>query len=211
MSATVQQIESKISPRIETGDGLSIRKLSVEDYEKMVEHGIFDEDERIELWKGVLITMSPKGSKHANAVRRVDRLIEKFLGDKIVFSAQDPIRLDDFSEPEPDVALLVPPIENYDDHHPTPKDIFMVMEIAESSLEKDRGKAFNYARNDIRQYLLLNLNAGEIEDYREPAADGYRFKQTHDKTASFNLVAFPEITIKVADLLPPESSTEAAE
>ena len=211
MSATVQQIESKISPRIKTGDGLSIRKLSVEDYEKMVEHGIFDEDERIELWKGVLITMSPKGSKHANAVRRVDRLIEKFLGDKIVFSAQDPIRLDDFSEPEPDVALLVPPIENYDDHHPTPKDIFMVMEIAEFSLEKDRGKAFNYARNDIRQYLLLNLNAGEIEDYREPAADGYRFKQTHDKTASFNLVAFPEITIKVADLLPPESSTEAAE
>ncbi len=211
MSATVQQIESKISPRIETSDGFSIRKLSVEDYEKMIDIGIFDEDDHVELWKGVLVTMSPKGSKHANAVRRIDRLIEKALGDEIIFSAQDPIRLDDFSEPEPDVALLVPPIENYDDRHPTPEDIYLVMEIAESSIEKDRGKAFNYARNDIRQYLLLNLNTSEIEDYREPAADGYRFKQTHDKTASFNLVAFPEVTIKVADLLPPESSTEAAE
>lgn len=211
MSATVQQIESKISSSIETSDGFLIRKISVEDYEKMVTYGIFDEDDKIELWEGVLVTMSPKGSKHANAVRRVDRIIEKALGEKIVFSAQDPIRLDDFSEPEPDVALLTPPIETYDDRHPMPEDIYLVMEIAESSIGKDRDKAFNYARNDIRQYLLLNLNTNEIEDYREPAADGYRFKQTHDRTASFNLVAFPEVIIKVADLLPPESVTEAAE
>ena len=211
MPAVVQQIEPKISPRIETDDGFSVRKISVEDYDKMVAHGIFDEDEAIELWGGFLVAMSPKDSKHANAVRRVDRIIEKVLGEKIVFSAQDPIRLDDFSEPEPDVALLVPPIENYDDSHPTPKDIYLVMEIAETSVEKDRNKAFSYARNEIRQYLLLNLNTSEIEDYREPAADGYRFKQTHDKAASFNFVAFPEVTIRVADLLPPESPMEAAE
>jgi len=209
MSAVVQQIEPKTIPLIETGDGLAIRKISVEDYEKMVEHGIFNEDEGIELWEGILITMSPKGSRHANAVRRIDRLIEKVLGEKIVFSAQDPIRLDNFSEPEPDVALLMPPIENYDDRHPTPEDIYLVIEVAETSVEKDRGKAFNYARNDIRQYLLLNLNSNEVEDYREPAADGYRFKQTHDRTAVFNLVAFPEIIIKVADLLPPENAAAA--
>lgn len=206
MSAVVQQIETKISPQIETGDGFSIRRISVEDYEKMVEHGIFNEDDRIELWEGVLITMSPKGSRHANAIRRIDRIIEKMLGEKVVFSAQDPIRLDDFSEPEPDVALLAPPIENYDESHPTPKDIYLLMEIAETSVEKDRQKAFNYARNGICQYLLLNLNTNEIEDYREPSADGYRFKRTHDKTVSFNLVAFPEVEIKVADLLPPESA-----
>ena len=211
MSAVVQQIEAKISPRIETSDGFLIRKISVEDYDKMVEHGIFDEDDRVELWEGVLITMSPKGSKHANAIRRIDRIIEKTLGDKIVFSAQDPIRLDDFSEPEPDVALLAPPIENYDDRHPTPKDIYLVIEIAETSIEKDRRKAVNYARNNICQYLLFNLNTHEIEDYREPAADGYRFKQTHDRTANFNLVAFPEVQIKVADLLPPVESAKSVE
>ncbi len=182
-------------------------RLRVEDYEKMIELGIFDEDEKIELWEGVLVTMSPKGTKHANAIRRIDRIIEKELGESIIFSAQDPIRLDDFSEPEPDVALLAPPIENYDFSHPTPKDIYLVMEIADTSIKKDRRKAVNYARNGIRQYLLLNLNTNEIEDYREPSADGYRFKQTHDADANFNLVAFPEVEINVADLLPPKETT----
>jgi Uma2 family endonuclease len=194
-------------PRPQFGDGIfNPHRLHVEDYEKMIEHGIFGEDERIELWEGVLITMRPKGSKHANAVGRIDRSIKKKLGEQIVFSAQDPIRLDDYSEPEPDVALLAPPIENYDDRHPTPKDIFLVVEIADTSIEKDRRKAGNYARNGICQYLLLNLNTDEIEDYREPAADGYRFKKIHDAAASFNLVAFPEVEIKVADLFPPEGA-----
>ncbi|MCY7377204.1 MAG: Uma2 family endonuclease [Pyrinomonadaceae bacterium] len=205
MSAILETREKLPLPQF--GDGaFDPYRLRVEDYEKMIDHGIFGEDEKIELWEGVLVTMSPKGSKHANAVRRIDRIIEKRLGEKIVFSAQDPIRLDDFSEPEPDVALLALPIENYDERHPTPQDIYLVMEIADTSIEKDRRKAFNYARNGIRQYLLLNLNTNEIEDYREPSADGYRFKKTHDAKAIFNLVAFPEVEIKVADLLPPESA-----
>ncbi len=207
MSAILETREKLPLPQF--GDGaFSPHRLRVEDYEKMVEYGIFGEDDKIELWEGVLVTMSPKGSKHANAVRRIDRIIEKELGESVVFSAQDPIRLDDFSEPEPDVALLVPPIEKYDDGHPTPEDIFLVMEIPDTSVEKDRRKAISYARNGIGQYLLFNLNTNEVEDYREPTADGYRFKKTHDADASFNLVAFPEVEIKVADLLPPQSAGE---
>lgn len=205
MSAVLEK--SQTNPALHFNGGIfSPHRLRVEDYERMVELGIFGEDEKIELWEGVLTTMSPKGSKHANAIRRIDRVIEHALGERVVFSAQDPIRLDDFSEPEPDVALLVPPIENYDDRHPLPPEVFSLIEVAESSVEKDRGKAVNYARNGIRQYLLLNLNTNEIEDYREPAADGYRFKQTHDRNAVFNLVAFPEVEIRVADLLPPENA-----
>jgi len=186
----------------------SLYRLRVEDYEKMVEYGIFDEDEKIELWDGILVEMSPKGTKHANAIRRISREIEKKLGERIIFSAQDPIRLDDFSEPEPDVVLLVPPVEKYDFSHPTPKDIYLVMEIADSSIEKDRRKAASYAQNGILQYLLLNLNTNEIEDYREPSADGYRFKKTYTENESFNLVAFPDVEIKVGDLLPPKSEDE---
>lgn len=203
MSTAVEQLQRFSEPG---KDRFDIHRLSVEDYEKMIAHGFFDQDERVELWEGVLVKMSPKGTKHANAVRRIDRVIEKALGARVVFSAQDPIRLDDFSEPEPDVALLVPPIDNYDDAHPTPNDVLLLLEVADTSVEKDRRKAANYARNGIRQYLLFNLNTNEIEDYREPVADGYRFKQTHDRTASFNLVAFPEVEIKVADLLPPEET-----
>ncbi len=204
MSAVLEQKETRSVPQ-PVGNEINFYRLRVEDYEKMIEHGIFDEDEKIELWDGILIKMSPKGTKHANAVRRIDRIIEKKLGDKIVFSAQDPIRLDDFSEPEPDIALLMQPIEKYDFSHPTPKDIYLVMEIADSSIEKDRRKAAGYAQNGIRQYLLLNLNTDEIEDYREPSADGYRFKKTYTETDSFNLVAFPDVEIKVSDLLPPKS------
>ena len=204
MSAVLELKEKTFAPQL-NGDDFNLYRLRVEDYEKMVEHGIFDEDEKIELWNGILIEMSPKGIKHANAVRRVDREIEKRLGERIVFSAQDPIRLDVFSEPEPDVALLIPPIEKYDSSHPTPKDIYLVMEIADSSIEKDRRKAINYSQNGIRQYLLLNLNTNEIEDYREPSADGYRFKKTYTENEKFNLVAFPEVEINVSDLLPPKS------
>lgn len=207
MSA-VLELQEKLIVSQSNGDESRLYRLRVEDYEKMIEFGIFDEDEKIELWDGVLVNMSPKGIKHANAVRRVDREIEKKLGKQIVFSAQDPIRLDDFSEPEPDVALLIPPIEKYDSGHPIPKDIYLVMEIADSSIDTDRKKAGKYARNGIPQYLILNLNTNEIEDYREPSADGYRFKKTYTENESFNLVAFPDVEIKVSDLLPPKTENE---
>ena len=207
MSA-VLELQEKTSFLETNGNGSNLYRLRVEDYDKMIENGIFDEDERIELWDGVLIKMSPKGTRHANTIRRIDRAIESILREKIVFSAQDPIRLDDFSEPEPDVALLIPPIEKYDFLHPTPKDIYLVSEVAESSIGKDRQKAFNYARNGIPQYLILNLNTNEIEDYREPSADGYRSKKTYTENESFNLVAFPDVEIKVSDLLPPQSENE---
>lgn len=202
MSAVLEKQTQNTVPNT-NGNDFALHLLRVEDYDKMIEHGIFDEDEKIELWDGVLVKMSPKGIKHANTVRRIDGIIEKKLSGKIIFSSQDPLRLDDFSEPEPDIALLKPPLEKYDDAHPTPEDAYLVMEIAESSIEKDRRKAAKYARNGILQYLIINLNTDEIEDYREPSADGYRFKKTYTKDESFNLAAFPDVEIKVGDLLPP--------
>ncbi len=207
MSAVLELQEKTFAP-MANGNGSNLYRLRVEDYDKMIEHGIFDEDERIELWDGVLIKMSPKGTRHANTIRRIDRAIEIYLRERVVFSAQDPIRLDDFSEPEPDVALLIPPIEKYDFLHPTPQDIYLISEVAETSIVKDRQKALSYARNGIPQYLILNLNNNEIEDYREPSEDGYRFKKTYIEDETFNLVAFPEVEIKVSDLMPPKSENE---
>lgn len=207
MSAVLElQEEISVSPL--NGIESNLYRLRVEDYEKMIEFGIFDEDERVELWNGILVKLSPKGIKHANAIRRIDREIEKKLGGKVIYSAQDPIRLDDFSEPEPDVALLLPPVEKYDSRHPMPEDIYLIIEIADSSIYKDREKAANYARNGILQYLILNLNTNEIEDYREPSADGYRFKKIYAENESFTLTAFPEVEIKVGDLLPPKNEEE---
>lgn len=205
MSAVLELQENTSILQI-NGNESNLYRLHAEDYEKMVEYGIFDEDEKIELWDGILVKMSPKGIKHANAVRRIDKIIKKKLGENIIISAQDPIRLDDFTEPEPDIALIKPPLERYDLRHPLAKDVHLLVEIAESSIVKDRRKASNYGKNGIPQYLILNLNTNEIEDYREPSSDGYRFKRTYTENESFNLVAFPEVEIKVSDLLPPKSS-----
>ncbi len=205
MSAVVEQIEKQISPRIETGDEFLIHKISVKNYEKMIDIGIFDEDDRVELLDGVIIEMSPKKTKHANINdEAAEFLITTFIGRAVVRN-QNPIVLDDYSEPEPDIVMARPPRRNYLETHPNAEDILLVIEVSDTTIAKDRRKAFNYARAGIVQYLLFNLNTDEIEDYREPAADGYRFKQTHDKNANFNLVAFPEVEIRVADLLPPES------
>ncbi len=197
MSAGLEQIEvSSVFP---------IRKITVENYEKMIDIGIFDEDDRVELLDGVIIEMSPKKTRHANVNdEAAEFLIVAFAGRAVVRN-QNPIVLDDFSEPKPDIAMAKTPRQNYAAAHPTAADILLVVEISDTTLAKDRRKAFNYARAGIAQYLLFNLNADEIEDYREPSADGYRFKKTHDAKAVFSLVAFPEVEIKVADLLPPES------
>lgn len=205
--AVVLEVEEKLekNSKNRANGKFTLHRLRVEDYDKMIECGIFDEDEQIELWEGALVEMSPKGIKHRFVTTRTTDYFYKNLRNQAVIQVKDPIRLNDFSEPEPDIALIEPPLEKYDSRHPTPDDILLLMEIAETSVVKDRSKAASYARSGIRQYLLFNLNTDEIEDYREPADDGYRFKRTYTKSESFNLVAFPEVEIKVSDLLPSKS------
>ena len=205
MSAVLEKAEI-IKP--ETSGGLPIYKLTVEIYEKMIEHGVFDEDDHVELLDGVIVEMSPKKSKHAI----INDLIAEFLiinfAKRAIIRNQNPIVLDNFSEPEPDVVVASLPLSKYYNAHPSAADILLVVEVSDTTLLKDRRKASNYARAGIAQYLLFNLNTNEIEDYREPSAYGYRFKQTHSQTATFNLVAFPEVSIKAAELFPPESADE---
>lgn len=209
MSAVLKQIETKIIPRIETSDGLPIHKISVEDYEKMIDIGIFDEDDRVELLDGVMVEMSPKKTKHTIVNYLIGEFFYENFRKRAIVRLQEPIILDDFSEPEPDAVLAQLPLLKYLETHPTAEDVLLVVEVSDTTLLKDRRKALNYARAGVAQYLLFNLNTDEIEDYREPAADGYRFKQTHDRRAIFHLVAFPEVEIRVADLLPPESAEPA--
>lgn len=199
MSAVIEAEQNVFVSQNQT-NGLSEYRLRVEDYEKMIEYGIFNDEDKIELWDGKLITMSPKGTKHTVSNRRAFRTVSELLRNKAEIITQDPIRLDDFSEPEPDLTIVE--IGEYLSSHPTPEDIYLIMEVADTTILRDREKAKRYARNGIRQYLILNLNTNEIEDYREPSADGYRFKRTYSETESFNLVAFPEVEINVADLLP---------
>jgi Uma2 family endonuclease len=181
-----------------------LRRFTVEEYYKMGEAGVLRPDERVELLEGVILAMSPKGIKHAFANDRACKFFIKRLDDRAVVRNQNPIRLNDASEPEPDIVLAALPEEKYLEHHPTPPEILLILEVAGSTLSTDRKvKTRLYAQAGIIQYGILNVEAGELEDYREPSAEGYRSKQTYTAQQSFSLVAFPDVTIAISELLPP--------
>jgi Uma2 family endonuclease len=181
-----------------------LRKFTVKEYYKMAEAGVLREDERVELIEGEIIKMSPQGPKHASSGSRAGEWFLRNLMDRVIVRMQLPVHLDDNSEPEPDIVLALPNESYYSDHHPTPKEILMIMEVSDSTLAFDRArKSRIYAQAGITQYCLLNLQTRELEDYRQPGRDGYRSKQTYSESESFKLAAFPQVAVKVADLLPP--------
>ena len=143
----------------------------------------------------------PKGAKHTSANSRIVRLFVRLFNNKAIVRSQDPIWLDEISEPEPDIVLAKWDERDYSERHPKPEEILLVMEISDTTLAYDReDKALAYSRNGIGQYLLLNLQNETLEDYREPGADGYGFKRTLRKGDILTLAAFSEIEIKVDDL-----------
>ena len=94
-------------------------------------------------------------------------------------------------------------------HHPKPEDIYLVMEVSDSTLAYDRKELAPWlAQNGVLQFCLLNIRGRELEDYREPGVDGYRAKRTYSEEESFSLSAFPDISIRVSDLLPPVLTNE---
>ena len=190
-------------PNTTSNNGVKPHLITVADYDRMIEAGIYTENDRIELINGRIVEIMPKGPKHTSANSRIVRFLIRLFDEKVIVRNQDPIILDDFSEPEPDIVLAAWDDKEYSENHPTPPDILLVMEISDTTLAYDReDKARAYSRSGIQQYLLLNLQNETVEDYREPSPDGYQFKRTHRRGDALNLVAFPEIEIEVVNLLP---------
>lgn len=193
---------------------LDVRRLSLEEYHYLIETGFFGEDERVELIEGVLHRMSPKGSRHTESLRRLLRafikaLGEAALGERVEISVQDPIAIPTHnSEPEPDFTLIVPREGGYADRHPLPEEVLLVVEVADTSLEEDRGTKLRvYAAAGIEEYWVINLVDDQAEVYREPTilADGtatYRQRTVHKAGDSVAPLHFPDCVIQVAPLLP---------
>ncbi|MCP9495247.1 MAG: Uma2 family endonuclease [Pyrinomonadaceae bacterium MAG19_C2-C3] len=180
-------------------------RITVAEYHKMIEANAFNETARLELIKGVLIKMSPKGKRHAATTDHINKVFYKLLGERVIVRNQNPILFDDSTEPEPDIALLVPREKEYFDRLPTPADVLLIIEVSDTTLKYDRDtKSLLYAKSGISQYIVLNVKTREITDMREPSSEGYRYLKTLRSDERFNLVAFPEVEIKVGDLLPPE-------
>lgn len=181
---------------------ISKRLFSIDEYHRMAEAGIFSEDDRVELIEGEIVVMSPIGNPHAAGVRRLIHIFTESLRGSVTLDAQNPVRLDDWSEPQPDITLLRRRDDFYASKAPTAEDVVLVVEVADSSVGYDRGvKAPLYARHGICECWLLDLPADVLEVYRKPAEDGYRLVRRFRRGETISLEAFPSVTFTVDSIL----------
>jgi Uma2 family endonuclease len=151
------------------------RKLfSVSDYARMRESGILAEDDRVELIGGEVRSMTPIGPQHAAIVKRLNTLLTRQLADIAIVGIQDPIRLSDFTEPQPDIAILQQRADFYAAEHPGAADVLLVIEVADTSAEYDRyEKIPRYAEAGIAEAWLVDVANQVIEQYTLPRSGRY--------------------------------------
>lgn len=154
------------------------RQFNVTEYYRMIEAGILSEQDRVELLDGEIIKMSPIGSRHAACVDRLNYVLNRLAGQDVIVRVQNPIRLDNFSEPQPDIALLRSRQDFYAHAHPTPEDVLLVIEVADTSAEFDRTVKFPlYAEASIPEAWLVNLQDESVEIFSQPSNVGYKQSQ----------------------------------
>ncbi len=172
-------------------------KLDVDDYHRMAEAGILGEDDRVELIDGALIDMGPIGQRHAAVVNRLSRALVMAFGERAIVSVQNPVRLNRFSEPQPDFAVFKPRADFYaTGERPGPADTLLVIEVADSSIRYDRVvKLPLYARAGIPEVWIVDLRRRVVEVHRAPTADGYEVAETHGPEDTVTLAQAPEIAV----------------
>lgn len=180
---------------------LALYRFTVDDYHRMGEAGILTDDARVELIDGQIVAMSPIGDRHIAAVNRCGRAFAAaWAAGRLALSTQNPIRLDRHNEPQPDVAVARPGVEGA----PQPEEILLAIEVADTALEYDHDtKVPLYARAGIPETWLLNVRDGALEVYREPGPAGYARTNTYQPDQRVAAEAFPDLVLRVADLLPP--------
>ncbi|WP_058558012.1 Uma2 family endonuclease [Thiohalocapsa sp. ML1] len=176
------------SPPRASALGQAVR-FSVADYHRMGESGILGPELRTELIDGEVVEMPPIGHPHAGTVKLLSNLLKERLGPAAIVSVQDPVWLDDHTEPLPDIALLRPRADYYRNGHPTPDEVLLIIEVADSSLAYDRDvKLPRYARAGIPQVWLVDLGGRRLLRYSRPAGAGYA---ETTETADLAAVALP--------------------
>ena len=168
----------------------------------MAETGILSETDRVELIEGQIIQMSPVGVRHAACVKRTHTLLSQLVGKRAIIGVQDPVRLNHYSEPEPDVAVLHYRPDFYATDHPAAEDIYLLIEVAETTLAYDRTiKLPMYAKAGVLEVWIINLNDNSVEVHRQPTADRYAFTQRLTSTDTLTVSALPDVEFPVSALV----------
>jgi Uma2 family endonuclease len=175
--------------------------FTVDEYHRMSEAGILSEEDRVELIEGEIIKMSPIGKYHAACVKRLNSALNRRAGDYAIISIQDPIRLGDRSEPEPDIALLKPRDDFYAQELPTAEDVLLIIEVADTSAEYDRNvKLPLYAKANIPETWLANIREDRIEAYLRPVNGIYQNARLIKRGESLSPEALPNLVLTLEEI-----------
>ena len=168
----------------------------------MAETGVLRPDARVELLDGQIIDMSPIGPFHGSVTKYLNQLFSAAARGRWITAVQDPVRLDDHSEPQPDLMLLKPVPDFYRQRHPQPADVFLLVEVSDTSLAADRNEKLPaYGRAGIAEMWIVNLNDETIEVYREPHFTGYGSRTILRVDDKATPQAFPDVAVDVTELL----------
>ncbi len=204
-------VPPELAAGVEVMAGRERRKFTVAEYYRMGEVGILHHTERVELIDGVIIVMSPIGSPHFSGVNRLNRVFAEQARGRYIVSVQNPVHLDDYGEPQPDLALLRPREDEYFNSHPGPGDTLLAVEVSDSTLSFDlRVKSQRYAAAGIPEMWVMNLPGDCLERLDQPGPEGYGRRTTFRRGEKISPAALPDLELAVEDLLPPRPAGAVA-
>jgi Uma2 family endonuclease len=176
-------------------------RITVDEYYRMAEVGLLAPDARVELIEGEIIDMAPIGTDHNGVVNQLNYLFHKAVGDRGIVQIQSVVRLDRSSEPQPDVALLVPRTDFYRSAHPSPADVLLLIEVSDSTLRYDRDvKAPLYARHGIPEFWIVDLQNMSLRTYRSPVDGKYREEDSTKEPGVTPIAALPAVEVDLFGL-----------
>ncbi len=177
-------------------------RFTVDEYEQMIDFGILNENDRVELIRGEILDKMPIGDRHCACVKRLNLRLTVGVGGRALIGIQDPVRFDD-SEPEPDVSVLRPQLDFYAAGKPRPADVLLLIGVADATLDHDREvKRALYAMAGIPEYWIVNLIDDNVEVYRRPQPDGtYADVQVLRAGQQVEIAALPGLILAVDEIL----------
>ncbi len=176
------------------------RRFTVHDYHRMGEAGILHEDDRVELIEGELVEMTAIGTRHFSCVNWLNRLLVMNVGDEAIVSVQNPVRLNEYNEPQPDLTVIRP--RDYRESLPQPEDVLLLIEVSDTTLAYDHGvKLPLYARAGIREVWIVDLPGETIERYTDPLEEGYRGADLLRRGQTLKSLSLPGLTPSVDEVL----------
>lgn len=182
-------------------DRLPRPRITVEEYYRMDEVGLFAPDSRTELIEGEVIEMAPIGSLHASVINRLQSILFPAVGNLARLRVRSPVRFDNYSELLPDLAVVLPRKDFYRAGHPGPEDTLLIVEVSQSTLRFDRDvKIPLYSRNRVAEVWIVDLQHEQMHFFRTPQERGYADAWVTDDPKVVALAAMPELKVDLSGL-----------